>query len=91
MDYGRELPPGLQPPASGDRISIVWRAEVGSHARVGALAGHLQDLDAAVNLGELWGVELAKAAAYQLLMNRVAREGPAAIEQQAHRPRVQVC
>jgi len=85
MDFSGELPPGLRAPAGGEPISITWRAQIGSGARVGDLAAHLQDLETAVLLGERWGTALARAAAYQQLLNRIFREGPRAIEQLADR------
>jgi len=38
-----------------------------------------------VLLGERWGTQLARAAAYQRLLNRILREGPRAVEQTADR------
>lgn len=63
----------------------MWRAQLGSGARVGELAAHLQDLETAVLLGERWGTALARAAAYRALLDRIFREGPGAADQLAER------
>ena len=81
MDPSRDLPPGLRPPAGGELFTVTWRAHLGSGARLRALAAHLQDLNIAAHLGERWGTELARAAAYQQLVNRISREGPRAIDE----------
>lgn len=83
MDPSADLPPGLRAPASGERVAIVWRADLGARRRVGDLAQHLADLDTAISLGERWGTELAKVAAYQQLTNRILREGPHAVVESA--------
>jgi hypothetical protein len=64
-------------------VSLAWRTDLGAGIRVGDLAAHLQDLDTAVCIGERWGVELARASEWQVLMNRIAREGPRALAQAA--------
>lgn len=85
MESSGELPLGLRPPAGGEPITVTWKADIGANSRVGELAQHLQDLDTAVLLGERWGTELARAAAYQRLLNRILREGPGAVQQTADR------
>lgn len=81
MDPSRDLPPGVGPPAGGEFFTVTWRADLGSGARLGALAAHLQDLNIATHLGERWGTELARAAAFQQLVNRISRAEPRAIDE----------
>jgi hypothetical protein len=64
MDSRAELPPALRP-ASGD---LVWRADIGAEARVDTIAQHFAYLDTAVKLGERWGTEFAREAAYRSLV-----------------------
>jgi hypothetical protein len=52
---------------------------------VGDLAAHLRDLDKAVSVGELWGVELARASERWLLMREIARGGPEALRRAGKR------
>jgi len=85
MDPRNDLPPGLRPPAGGEFFTVTWRADLGSRARLGDLALRLRDLSTAVQLGERWGTQLARAAAYQELVNRIDKEGPRAIDYVAER------
>lgn len=85
MDDPRRLPPGLRPPAFGDVVSLTWRADIGSDARVGDVGAHLSDLQTAVDLGERWGVRLAEAAALYGLEDELLRRGPESLRSELSR------
>jgi nucleotide-binding universal stress UspA family protein len=78
------MPGGSQQGSFEDEARIVWRADVGARVRATALADHLRDVDTAVSVvGERWGFKLARATAYDNLLNSVGREGPRALERAA--------
>lgn len=79
MDSTSGVPSGLRPPAGGDVVNVVWRADVGASARVGEVADVLRDLDTTIVVGERWGLALARAAAQYQLMYEVGQRGPEAL------------
>lgn len=83
VDPGRDLPPDLRPPFAGDRVSVTFRAEVGTLARAGEVARHLEDLDTVISTGERWGGRIARAAAYRGLVDGIVRRGPGEVEEAA--------
>lgn len=87
---GRGLAARSSAPIRRGRCQPYRQRRCGS-ARFGGLARHLDDLDAAINLGERWGVKIARAATEQDLLNSIVRQGPGALEDAAsllgYRPR----
>lgn len=83
VDSSSELPVGLQPPLSGQPLTLTYGADVGPLARVGDIARHLEDLERAIQLGERWGFAIGRAASTQEILYRIARSGPGSVEQLA--------
>ncbi|GGZ69980.1 hypothetical protein [Streptomyces bluensis] len=76
-------PRRLRPPGGGEAIPITWEADVAPSQRAGDLARYFDDLDAAIDTGEAWGIKFARAAAQQDLMADIRQRGLEAVEGEA--------